>query len=317
MSPKAGGSVTALAVLALSACGGGGDAGDDGGNIQVSNGLATIDSQSAPGIAGAVAGAIIGGESLATIGGFSVPSVSTSFASLGKDAPQTLAATIGPDSVECAASGSVTLSGTVAVPASLTAGDALVFEFIGCDDAEGIVLDGALSFEIVAFSGDIAMGMITLTVAMTLEHLQFVEDGAGASMHGELSFTVDTTNSPESFVAVSSSTFTLYVGEKTSTLFDFIVTIAIDPSLGTATLDSSATLVSPAFGGELGYVTTQPLVFAGQDGPASGQIVVTGAGGSTMSINILSADQVELEIDFDGNGTLDEVIVTSWGELIG
>jgi len=317
MARSVGKTVVALIALALSACGGSGSGESTGGNIQVSAELATIDSQSAPDIAAAVAGAIVGSESLAAIGGFSVPSVSTGFASLGKDAPQTLAATIGPESVDCAAAGSVTLSGTVAVPASLTPGDTLIFEFMDCDDAEGIVVDGALAFEIVAFSGEIAIGMLTLTVSMTLDQLQFFQDGVGGSMDGELSFTVDTTNAPESFVAVSSSLFTILAGGESLTISDFIVTIAIDPALGATTLDSSATLASAAFDGEVSYLTTEALVFSGPGGPIAGQIVVTGAAGATLTISILGADQIELEIDVDGNETVDEVVVTSWAELIG
>lgn len=301
-----------LATLVLAGCGGGSSG---GGNIQVSADLGTIDSQSAPVIAGAVAAAVVGSENLATIGGFSVPSVSSSFATLGKDAPQILAATIGPETVGCAAGGSVTLSGTVAVPASLTAGDTLVFDFLDCDDAEGVVVDGGLTFEIVAFSGDVAMGMITLTVAMTLDQLRFLDNGAGGSMDGELSFTLDTTNLPESFFAVSSSMFSMTAGGAASTLSDYIVTIAINPILGTATLESSATLGSAAFDGELSYVTTKALVFGGQSGPESGQIVISGADDATITIDILSADLIELDIDFDGNETVDEVVVTNWAEL--
>ena len=304
-----------LAALALGACGGGG--GSDAGNIQLPSALATIDSQSAPVIAEAVAGAISGSERLTTIGGFSVPSVSTSFVSLGKNAPQTLAAEIGPEMVDCAAGGTVTLSGNVAVLTTLTAGDTLSFEFADCDDAQGIVVDGLLDFEFVTFSGDLAMGMITLTVAMSLDQLQFFEDGTGGSMNGELSFTVDTTNAPESFFAVSSSLFMLASGADSSTLSDFIVTIAIDPTVGSVTLDSSATLSGAAYEGELSYVTTQSLVFSGQSGPDSGQVVVTGADDATLTINILSASLIEIEIDVDGNDTVDEVIMTSWSELIG
>jgi hypothetical protein len=316
MARIAAGSGMLLAALALGGCGGGGGSSDDG-NIQVSRSLATIDSQSAPVIAEAVAGAIAGSESLTTIGGFSVPGVSTSFASLSKDAPQTLAAEIGPETVDCAAGGTVTLSGNVAVLTTLTVGDTLTFEFADCDDAEGVVVDGMLGFEFVAVSGDFPMGMITLTVAMTLDQLQFFEDGAGGSMNGELSFTVDTTNAPESFFAVSSSLFTLVTGSKSLTLSDFIVTTEIDPMTGTLTLDSSATLSSAAYEGELSYVTTQSLIFSGQGGPDSGQILVTGANDATLTIAILSPNQVEIEIDLDGNETVDEVIMTSWSELIG
>jgi len=306
----------ALLVTVVGLVGCGGSSGDGGNGNQLGGGadLVTIDSQSAPVIAAAVADAVVSSQDMSVIGGFAVPTAGVGLASLGKDAPQMLAAAYGPETVPCDAGGSLTLSGTVAVPDSVTVGDTVSFEFTDCDDGNGVVVDGRAAFEIVAFSGDVAMGMLTLTVSMTLESLQYIEDGVGGSMDGDLSFTIDTTNM-ESFVAVSSTLITLAHGSVSTTLKNYIMTMTADPTLGTVTLDSSATVNRSDLSGEFSYVTSTSLVFSGGAGPESGQIEVTGAGGGTMTISILGAEQIELEIDADGNGTIDEVIVTTWAEL--
>jgi hypothetical protein len=303
-----------IATTGLVACGGGNDSsGSSGSGGGAEPG--SIDSQSAPLIAEAVAEAVVSGQNVSVIGEFSVPSPTTGLAGIGKDAPQTLAAAFGPETVPCDGGGTLTTSGTFAVPDSITVGDMLSFEFLDCDDGAGVVLDGRLGFEIVAFTGDVAMGMLTLTVSMNLDTLQFLENGTGGSMDGDLSFTIDTTNTPESFIAVSSSELTVALGAESTTLSEYIMNMTLDPTLGTVTLHSSATLSSSALAGTFSYVTTESLVFTGDGGPSAGRIVVTGAGGATMTITVLSAQQIELELDVDGNETIDEVIVTNWAEL--
>jgi hypothetical protein len=309
--------VVATAV-GLTACGGG-SSGDDNANPGSGGGnenLVTIDAESAPLIAESVASAVLGGQNLSAVGGFSIPTPGVGLASFGKDVPQTLAADFGPEIVECAGGGSLETSGTVAVPESVTVNDTLSFLFTDCNDGEGVVIDGGLSFEIVAISGDIATGMLTLTVSMTLEALQFVENGVGGSMNGELSFTIDTTNVPETFMSVSSSLFTITSGTGSETLIDYIMTMSVDPNVGSVTVTVSATLESSEFDGDIEFVTAESLVFTSTGGPSAGRIVVTG-NDSTMTINFVSGEQIELDVDVDGNETTDHVIVTNWAELTG
>lgn len=305
---------TLLAALSLGGCGGGDDAEEPiGGAVSA----ARIDSQSAPIIASQVSNAIAGSQDLGAIGGFSVPVAPSAVTVTGKDVPQMLAATFGPDTVECAVSGELTVSGTQALPDSVTVGDTLIFGFSACDNGDGAVIDGLLAFEIVSFSGDLATEQITLTVSMTLEALQFGGEAAEGTIDGNLSFTIDTTNAPETFIALSSASFSIESPSSSETLIDYIATIAVDPMLLSVTIDSSATLRSSKFEGEISYVTTKSLVFTGDGAPVSGEIVVDGADGATLTISILSADHIELELDVDGNGTLDQLIVTSWSELLG
>jgi hypothetical protein len=306
-------SVTLLAVtLGLGGCGGGST--DDA--IEPSAAAAVIDAQSAPAVAGVVANAVADSRELGALGGFSVPSAPGSIAATGGDAPQILAATYGPESVDCEVSGSMIVSGSQAVSQSVTVGDAVIIEFFECDNGGDAVVDGRLEFEIVAFAGDLATGQMTLTVSMTLVSLSFGVDGANGAMDGTVSFTLDTTNAPETFIALSSASFVVESGGSSATLRDYIATIVIDPMLATVTIDSSATLSTAAFDGEVSYVTAESLVFTATGEPVSGKIVVDGADDATLTISILGADYIELGIDTDGNGTVDALIMTSWDALI-
>ena len=313
MSRYVSATVVACTVL-LTACSGGGD-GD--GNVQVASAAADITVDNAPQIAAAVAESVTTSTDLTFIGEFALPAAPVGFSTATDIAPQVLAATFGPESVDCAGGGMLTLSGSLAVPQSLTVGDGLTFEFDQCDDGMGGVSNGSVGFEIVAFSGDVTTGMITLTVSMLLETLQIDSQHRSGTLNGDLSFTIDTTNLPESFVAISSSEFSIVSADSAVVLADYIVTMTIDPTLDSTTLDSSAVLTGTAFDGELSYVTSETLTINAGGIPVAGVIEVSGAGDAQLTIRFLGEDRIELELDSDGNGTVDQIILTSWSGLLG
>lgn len=49
--------------------------------------------------------------------------------------------------------------------------------------------------------------------------------------------------------------------------------------------------------------------------PYSGQMVVTGAGGSIETIIVLGSINVRLEVDRNGDGTVDNVLDPSWDAI--
>jgi hypothetical protein len=63
---------------------------------------------------------------------------------------------IPPTSFPCSESGSVTVSGEMANPPTLTIGDRFSGDFSNCDDGLGVVLNGGLDFTMVSFSPSIA-----------------------------------------------------------------------------------------------------------------------------------------------------------------
>ena len=60
------------------------------------------------------------------------------------------------------------------------------------------------------------------------------------------------------------------------------------------------------------------MTFSGFDNgyPQTGELLVTGASSSARLI-ALDAVNVRVEIDSDGDGTVDDVIDTTWAELTG
>jgi hypothetical protein len=73
--------------------------------------------------------------------------------------------------------------------------------------------------------------------------------------------------------------------------------------------------MAPEFVGSVQFATTASLPLDGSGTPTGGSLVITGADGATITVRIVSAQQVELDLDLDGNGSVDEVVMTTWSEL--
>ena len=300
----------------LVACGGGG--GDGSGNIQPAASLADIDSVSGPVIAEAVASSMLISETLSGLSALAVPQTAQATIGYSPDnslLPPVAAATIGPEMIDCDGGGMATFSGNLANTQTLTAGDTMTFAYTDCNDGLGTVIDGTLSVTIGTMTGDPDLGTFSLALTMNLQNFQISSDGNVASLHGDISFAFDATDQQSITMSVSSGMLAASAGNQSVTLSNYSVTFTIDPLLASMQLETEGTLAGSEFSGAVTYSTTQPIAMNAADTPVSGQMVVEGAGGATITINIVSAAQVDVEFDYDGNGTVDEVVMTTWEEL--
>lgn len=302
----------------VAACGGGGGDGAAAGSIAPPVQLAAISSQSGPVISAAVAGSMSSSENLSGLGGLAVPTIAQ--ATIGLETtdafrPPIAALTIGPEAIDCNGGGSASFSGEVNDPLTLTTGDTLSFTYADCADGTGTVIDGSMSLTVSAVTGDISLGTFTFALTMDLQNFQIIDNGTGGALDGDISFALDATSQQAISITISSNMLTATAANQAVTISNYNVSVTIDPLLGSVSLESSGTVTSSDFTGQISYTTTQPVIFNSADVPTSGQVVVNGAEGATITINIVSDTQIDLEFDYDGNGTVDEVVMTTWQEL--
>jgi hypothetical protein len=50
--------------------------------------------------------------------------------------------------------------------------------------------------------------------------------------------------------------------------------------------------------------------------PSQGQLLITGASGSTLLVTALNSTQVQLQVDANGDGTVDSTTTATWASLI-
>lgn len=314
--------------LLLGACGGN----SDGGPLPVD--YAAITGANAPVIAGAVLGTSLEGGpigeyarllalsgSISTLpsaaGGSKVGAALTSAKSAITPGSQPgLAAPIAPTTSPCSVGGNVTLSGDISSTQTLTAGDTIVFAFDACDDGV-IVVAGTFELTITSFVGDFVGGSFAFNVDATLTDFRITENGmTGAAIDGTVSLGLDLTSAPSLGLSVSASDLTVSQGMSAHTLEAFMLSQVSDAVTGAYTLTMSGRATSSDFMGAVDFST--PVALESLDGgnPFTGRVEISGRAGATITVIVLDSTSVRLEVDADGDGTVDQFIDTTWDALI-
>lgn len=154
-----------------------------------------------------------------------------------------------------------------------------------------------------ALTTSTAHGTVTMDLRAAADNDRFI------SVTTAPSFTESSTSGGLSY----SRTLSSYTGSETLT-----------PS-GTGYLSSvsaNGTLSSTALGGSsIGIATPQAFVRNGSDRyPSSGQATATatatGAGGGKVLITVIDNSTVRIELDANGDGSIEAATVKAWGELV-
>ena len=219
----------------------------------------------------------------------------------------------------CEAGGTITLSGDVADPNTLTVGDNITAVFDNCDDNDGYVIDGQLELTIAAIQGDPLTNVFLLTLDMVLTDLVVTDDSGAATADGDMTLTLDSLDFPVIMTALSGNDLQLSEPGLSVTFEDYDHTLTVDAGVMPQAFlaEVFGRLASSALGGTVDYETVVPIEAAGDNPPYVGEILITGADSSQVRIVIVSEDVVRLEIDEDGDGVVDEFVDTTWWALAG
>lgn len=225
---------------------------------------------------------------------------------------------VGPETTPCLVEGSVTLSGDIANPLSITPGDFLDFLWNGCDDDLGQIIDGLIGMTFTDFEGTLLAGRILLGVSLTAENFQVTEDGSFNLVDGDLDLTIDSRNQTETIFTTLGSSFVVSNSRGTTTLTDFssMVTENLSVFPSNISLDASGTISSTQFNGAVNYDTPVSFESTGDGFPYAGEMLVSGAGNARIKIIAISEINVRVEADFNGDGAADATIDTTWEALI-
>ncbi|HEX6259901.1 MAG TPA: hypothetical protein VFZ51_04540 [Woeseiaceae bacterium] len=312
--------LVAAGVVSIIATGGGGGGSSGGNGVPPPSGGPTvgITADNAFEVSSAVVQAVgfsfdvaelSGGEVATDTGG--APAVRTGKSVL----PLVLKVPVGPVTEPCINDGTVTISGDVADPDTVSVGDELTAIFSDCDDGEGSVVNGEFSFTIAEIEGDIFTDVFLLTMDMTLTDLVITEGTETLSADGDLSLTLDNLDYPTSSLSISGDEFTLGEGGETYSLMTFSHSMVIDGDASQA--EASGTLDSSALDGTVDYDTPVTLeAFLGEN-PHVGEMLVSGADDSEVRIVVVDSTSVVLQTDIDGDGVVDDFEDTTWTALNG
>jgi hypothetical protein len=326
--------VAGLVTLLLAACGGGG--GDSGSAVvtppPVQVAPVAITSANAQVVAsdslwaGNFFGADLGNlTGLTAAGGrtganMSAKLVKLASAGVSKTLSPVFEATLGPITEACLVSGTVTLTLVYTDLLTITAGDSITLDSVNCDDGDGQVMDGYLKMTFTAFSGNADTGVFLATVAVTVVDLSMDDGGSMGPvvMDGGFDMVLDTMSLPVTTATTSGDVLSMDVAGRQLTVVNFMSYQVADQGVFPTAYELSVSggVRSNRFDGEATSETITPFASSGPDFPYAGEMLVTGAAGSTIRVIALDALNVRLEMDYNGDGAVDETVDMTWEEAI-
>lgn len=325
--------LSATVSVGLSACGGGdGGGGEPPGSINISTANRVPVTRAV--IASAMSGAV--GASLGLAAG-DQPTAWTSRALprallralRGGDTAtrETRAAIVGPETVPCDVSGSMTLTlddrNDDGVP---SVGDVLSATLDNCSDMAGESVNGAMS----ATYTQIVLSPLTVGASVTVSALRMADGPRSAQLDGNFGFTLtEASASVVTLNTVVAGSLAMSVATPaftdTVTLLDGYAIVstedlsAVPPGGGTpgrTTTTVSGKLTSAAAGGTVQVSTSAPFVQYSDDPyPRSGTIGALGKTGWAEA-TVLSTSQVRIDIDSTGDGVVDDTVTLPWTDLL-
>lgn len=217
----------------------------------------------------------------------------------------------------CGVSGTLTSAwNDVDNNSQLTAGDVLTASFQQCQDTPTLLISGALSITLT--------GTPTATqfaANAVLQNVVVVYAGVSYTMAGSVALAevdTDTLSSSDFTVGTSGLTVTIAsTGYSDSIAFDAGMRVSSSFLAGASSVTMTGSFVAQSIGGRATISTPQALsTQAGATYPSQGQVLIAGASGSTLLATVLNATQVQLQVDANGDGTIDGTTVVTWASLI-
>ena len=310
-----------VAVHVLAACGGGGGGGEMTPPVPTAE-MAKITSQNAPTVAGVasevvleegVFGSILGqGLPIGAVASNRVVTVAAKTAQ-----PQQLFS-MSSGLAPCAVAGTVDVQLTIADPLQPTVGDRYEIAFEACDDGLGTVTSGGMAITITALGGDFASGQFLIGMGMELTALQVTEGGETSMASGSVAIELDFSMPTVTTITVSTSALAMTTAGEAEAVSNMTVTITQDESQFPVAVqvETSFRISSPRIGGEVLVTTSLALESTGEGYPYVGELTITAAENTSIVLIALDANTVRLQIDLDGDGAVDEIVDTTWEEIL-
>ena len=230
-----------------------------------------------------------------------------------------LQAHFGPIVEHCAVGGTLTVTGDMSFPGlGPMVGDNFCMVFAGCNDGGSFLVDGMMDVSIDAFQGSIVAGILRLEVSVALTDLALIEADEITLVNGEFHSLTNSMSSPMVETRTDGGPLTISIAMRTIVLEDFSNSFAANGGVFPTAyeMDFSGAQSSSRFDGVAEYQSILSFVWFADENPYAGEMLITGAGNSTIRLIALDVETVRLQMDYDGDGAADETRDVTWDEAI-
>lgn len=200
-----------------------------------------------------------------------------------------------------------------------SAGDTYDITFANCIEG-GESLNGSVAIALNELTGDPASGNgeYTIDAAFVFNNLSFNDGIESGAIDGDIRVASDRASNIET-ITVNSTLLTLthtaLPSNPVTTLSGFSVTETFNVTTGAYSDEIAGSVNDSRVGFNVTADTIVPFAANSATEPTSGSSRLTAGDGSNVTVTAVGGDDVRLDVDTDGNGTIDSVINTTWTAL--
>jgi hypothetical protein len=187
-------------------------------------------------------------------------------------------------------------------------GDSVVTTFLDCDDGDGPLV-GVVTMRVTEVTPGLTPPAFGLVLTMSFDGFGTAALPDPFSVDGDAIVNVSSPDSMEFSIEISLTSLTYTVDGIPQLFDDYTAVVTINVNTSEFSFSALGVVDIPGLG-TVSFETIGPFDFF-----APGQVIITGAG---STIDCFSTDGVivTLEIDSDGDGTVDDTISTTWVALL-
>ncbi len=226
-------------------------------------------------------------------------------------------APFGPTVIGCTLGGTITISGDLASPTTLSVGDIINLEYDICDTGVQRIT-GRVESTVDQYSEDPDNPeLFQLGLDLRLINYQVTTGTDVETLNGDAGVVVDATGTPTtlaSSVAGSSITFDDNSSSTTLTNYSDRQVFTINGAVIEFSVDTRGTVDSTDLTAAVTYSTPVLLTGIEFEFPSAGELLVVGDN-SSVRVVALDSTNVRLEIDSDGDGEVDVSVETTWTDI--
>ncbi len=200
---------------------------------------------------------------------------------------------------------------------ALSNGDAVSATFAQCKDSATTTINGAIAIALTSTPTD-----TQFSASANFQSVVVIDNDVTSTISGTVAVAEnDMPTVTETTLSVGNGGLT---ASTASTGYDDAVSFAAgfvirtdETSAGDVSVSLSGTMTAQSVGGSITISTPQPMVEgSGDPYPRSGQVIITGASGSSVRATVLDDTQVRLELDANGDGSYESTSIVAWTALI-
>jgi len=191
----------------------------------------------------------------------------------------------------------------------------IVFDLCFFEDS-GTTLDGLTSLTNLVVTGD-PLNQIApwaLEITFGFNNLSGTDSAGTAILDGDINVDYSSDDNIVENILVTTASLTTQQAGITETLSDYVLTQTFDVNALTLVLSTNGTLTSTLLEGSVTFETLEDFEGTFDDNPSIGQLLISDDSSSVL-VTVLDNISVQLDIDFELDGTIDETIVVTWADL--